>query len=251
MATKTKTRPSPSSAAKAVPTTKPKKNGAAQDAAAKKAQELIEGIIDKIIAARGVDNVGEGDQWGNERLDTCNDYVYDLAVEVRKGRAAGEPWWRIAYTLSLPGAGASAVQGKTGAAYARRLWERAWGKTYLDTSAPRDTKARKEERAVLAPMRPYFSDADDDFHIIQEVTGKRIEWVIRLAAGSGVVTSAQEAIVFHDSHLVKVVRGPKGRVLNFYEAPDAALLKVDPRHAISKCGPLRSVHLHNITRVGA
>jgi len=235
----------------AVPTTKPKANGAALDAAALKAEKIIAEIVEKIIEKRGTDDVGTGDQWDDDRRDTVDDYTYDLAVEVRKMRVGGAAWWRIAHNLYLPGAGPSAAQGKSGAAYARRLWERAWGKTYTDgEKAPRETKERKRERAVTTEHRPYFADTATDVQITNAVAGQEIMWFARVDTPSGAVISEQNATVHPDPRTIKIVLGPKGRVLEFYETLDTAMLLIDPHQAITKTGPRRSVYIDRIEKVG-
>lgn len=231
---------------------KPQKNGVAVDKAARQAQEIIKGLIEKIIAARGDDTVGDGDQWAAARREGVDDYTYDLAVEVRKLRGQGAAWWRIAYELQLPGHGPSAIQGKSGAAFARRLWERAWGKTYTDGErAPRETKADKRERAVTMEARPVFSEETPESEIISRIMGQSIHWNARVGNGVGAVVSPQEAFVHPDPRTIRIIMGPKGRVVEFFEAIDAAQLKVDPARSIAKTGPRRSVYLSRIERVGA
>jgi hypothetical protein len=224
---------------------------ASQAAAKAKLLKQVEEAIDKIVAERGVDDVGTNDLWAEERLPTCqDDYVYDLAVEVRKLRTKGESWWRVAYELGLPGSGASNKQGRKGSAFARRLWRAAWGKTYLGERGQRDSKLTREARAMENLGRSYFSEDVTDAEVIKLVTGQMLHWVTRLKVKEGLVTSAQEAYVHHDPHLVKVRQGPQGRYLEFYEQVDAAQLRVDPRLAIAKSGPQRAVYVDRITRVG-
>jgi hypothetical protein len=190
--------------------------------------------------------------WQEERLPGCDDATYEKAVQVRTGRANGEPWWRIAQIMELPGFGASAAQGKAGAGQARRLWEKAWGKTYSGDRAPRDTRQRREERSLTEAHRSYFTGEELEMEIIKEVCGKLLHWVTRLGdAHGGVVTSAQEAHVHHDPRTIIVRDGPKGRYVEFWEALDPAMLTVDPHLSIAKSGPRRAVYLDRITRVGA
>lgn len=235
------------------PATKPKKNGVAQDAANAKAEEIIQGIIDKIIAERGVDNVGEEDRWEEERREGVDDYTYDLAVEVRKMREAGAAWWRIAHDLYLPGHGPSAAQGKSGAAYARRLWQRAWGLTYTNgEKAPRETRARRQERAVTREHRPYFAEDARETDIIKKILGQKLTWVARLGdAHGGVIISEQQAYVHPDARTIKIALGPQGRYVEFFETLESSMLSIDPRKAIAKTGPRRAVYLDRIEKVGA
>lgn len=226
---------------------------ASQAAARERLLKQVEDAVEKLVAERGEDNVGLGgrEQWAEERLPGCtDDYVYDLAVEVRKLRERGDSWWRVAYELHLPGSGASNKQGRKGSAFARRLWRAAWGKTYLGERGQRDSKISREARALANLGRSYFSEDVPDAEVIKLVTGQMLHWVTRLPVKDGLVTSAQEAYVHHDSHLVRVKRGPQGRYLEFYQQVDAAQLRVDPRMAIAKSGPLRAVYVDRITRVG-
>lgn len=231
-------------AANKISTRRRKRNGAAQDQAKVQASEIIEGLIERVVAA--------ADAYAEVRLATCDDATYAKAQEVRTMREGGEAWWRIAQAMGLPGSGASAKQGKSGAAYARRLWERAWGKTYLDGErAPRETKEVKRERVVLAPHRSAFTDASTDQAIADAILGNKIYWSARLGTPEqGIVVSPQEAYVHHNPRLVRVKQGPKGRYVEFYEQVDAAQLKIDPNLSISKSGPIRSVYVANIERVG-
>lgn len=225
---------------KAAPTTSPRaararRNGVAQQEADQQAKQVIAKITDEVLAKRGTHADLEA-----KRNPKCSDDDYALALRVRELRAAGEAWWRIAQTLDLPGAGASAKEGKTGAAHARRAWEKAWGKTYSDTTVPRETKAIKTERALTEPGRPYFAADTTDAEILDRVRGKEIEWATRLGAGDGVVCSIQKAIV-SGFHKADVVQGPKGRVLKFYELPE---------QGSRVSGPLRSVYVDRIEKVG-
>lgn len=224
---------------------------ASRAAAAARLLQQVEEIIDKLVITRGVDDVGEGDEWQEEKLPSCtDDYVYDLAVEVRKLRERGDSWWRVGYELGLPGSGASNKQGRKGGAYARRVWRAAWGKTYLGDRSQRESKITREARAMENLGRSYFSEADEDAAILKRVTGQMIHWVVRLQGTYGLITSAQETYVHDDANLVRVKQGPKGRYLEFYEQVDAAQLRVDPRLSIAKSGPLRAVYVDRITRVG-
>jgi hypothetical protein len=224
---------------------------ASQQAARAKLQKQVEEVVDKLVAKRGADNIGEGDQWAEGRLFACvDDYVYDLAVEVRKLREMGEPWWRVAYELELPGSGATNKQGRRGSAFARRLWRAAWGKTYGETRSQRESKAAREERAARNEGRPYFSEDATETEIIGAITGKLLHWVARLPVPDGLVFSSQETYVHSDPRLVKYKLGPQGPYVEFYEQVDPAQLKVDPRLSIAKSGPLRAVYVNRITRVG-
>lgn len=224
---------------------------ASQAAARAKLMKQVEEVIDKLVSTRGTDNIGEGDLWDGERLESCtDDYVYDLAVEVRKLRSAGEPWWRVAHELELPGSGATNKQGRKGSAFARRLWRAAWGKTYLGTTGVRESKAAREERAARNEGRPYFRGEASEAEVIGAITGKLIHWVARLPVPDGLVYSSQEAYVHDDPRLVKWRMGPQGPYVEFYEQMDPNLLRVDPRRSITKAGPLRAVYVDRITRVG-
>jgi hypothetical protein len=226
---------------------------ASQIAARERLLRQVEEAVDKLVAERGADDVGLGgkQEWDDERLATCtDDYVYDLAVEVRKLRSRGDSWWRVAYELHLPGSGASNKQGRKGSAFARRLWRAAWGKTYLGERGQRESKITREARAMENLGRSYFSEDVSDAEVVRLVTGQMLHWVTRLKVKEGLVTSAQEAYVHHDPRLVHVKQGPVGRYLEFYEQVDANQLKVDPRLAIAKSGPLRAVYVDRITRVG-
>jgi hypothetical protein len=224
---------------------------ASREAAVKRLQEQVEEVIDKLVIKRGTDNIGESDKWSELRLKTCtDDYVYDLAVEVRKLRERGEAWWRVAYELGLPGSGASNKQGRKGSAFARRVWRAAWGKTYLGDRGQRESKLTREARALADQARPYFAEDAQETEIINRVCGQLIHWVAKLPGEHGLITSAQEAYVHHDPHMIKLRIGPKGRYLEFYEQVDAAQLCVDPRLSIAKSGPLRAVYVNRITRVG-
>jgi hypothetical protein len=224
---------------------------ASQQAARAKLQKQVEEVIDKLVAKRGSDDVGEGDKWSNDRLFRCtDDYVYDLAVEVRKMRELGEPWWRVAYELGLPGSGATNKQGRRGSALARRLWRAAWGKTYGETRSQRESKAAREERAARNEGRPYFPKGATEMEVVKAVTGSLIHWVARLPVVDGLVFSSQEAYVHADPHLVRYKLGPQGPYIEFYEQVDPAQLLVDPHLSIAKSGPLRAVYVDRITRVG-
>lgn len=225
---------------------------ASQAAAAKRLLEQVEATIDKLVVARGVDDIGEGDRWSDERLPSCtDDYVYDLAVEVRKQRERGDSWWRVAYELGLPGSGASNRQGRKGGAFARRLWRAAWGKTYLGERGQRESKVAREARAMENLGRPYFTGSEDGVQIIETIRGQMMHWVTRLEGKHGLITSAQEAWVHDDPKYIRVKQGPQGPYVEFYEQLDPAMVMVDPRKSITKSGPLRAVYLDRITRVGA
>lgn len=228
-------------AATPLPTTRRKRNGRAEDEAGAKATTIVKELIKKVT-----------DPYAVGRLATCDDTTYAKAVEIRRQREAGEAWWRIAQAMGLPGAGASAKQGKSGAAFARRIWERAWGKTYGDSErALRETRDVKREATVLAPHRSAFRDGTTDQEIAAAILGNKIYWSARLGTGEhGIVVSPQEAYVHHDPRLVKVKQGPRGRYVEFYEQIDAAHLRIDPHLSISKSGPIRSVYVSQIERVG-
>lgn len=229
-----------------------RRNGPAQAEAAAQADKIIADAVatvqargDKVITAPGRETpIGtpESAVWAAARLATCDDDTYALAVEVRKLRGAGEAWWRIAHTMSLPGSGPSVAQGKTGAAHARRLWARAWGNTYSDTTAPRETKAIKKERALVSPGRPFFPNDTPDAEVISTVRGREITWCTRLAAGDSVVVSLQQAKV-SDTKIAMAI-GPKGRVINFNEV-------IKDERGTELVGPRRSVYLERIEKVGA
>lgn len=218
-----------------------------------KLSEICERIVTDLETIQGENTIGQHDDgWEEERLDTCqDDWTYDLAVEVRYLRGQGKAWWLIARELGLPGNGASAKQGRAGAAFARRLWKAAWGETYHDTNVSRETKGERVDRALLDTSRPYFAADAMELDIIRAIKGSRLEWVTRLVAGDGLVVSHQETYVHDDPRLIWVKQGPKGRYIEFFEQPDSAQLQVDPRMAIAKGGPLRSVYLDRIIRVGA
>lgn len=222
-------------------------------AAAERLDTMASEIIDKLVAERGKDDIGHGDRWKKERLETCSDWVYDLAVEVRKEREGGAAWWRVAYVLRLPGGGASAKQGRLGAAMARRLWRAAWGRTYTseDTVVNRETKVDKVNRSTVDTARAYFDPDENEMYIIGKLRGAKIEWVTRLEAGSELIKSLQETYVHNDPRMIWIKNGPKGRYVEFFEQIDEQMLVIDPRQAISKGGPLRSVYLDRIIKVGA
>lgn len=211
-----------------------------------------ERIIEALVVKRGVDDIGINDKWSEERLESCtDDFTYDLAVEVRKLRVdKAMAWWRIAQELDLPGNGVSAKQGRAGAAWARRLWRAAYGQTYSDTNVDRETKDERKDRYVGLTAKPYFDAEELDTNIINTIRGAKITWVTRLAAGNGLVHSMQETFVHDDLRMIHVKLGPKGRYVEFFEQPDEAQLSVDPNKAIAKGGPLRSVYLDRITKVG-
>jgi hypothetical protein len=224
---------------------------ASRKAAAERLIKQVEEIIDKLVVARGVDDVGTGDEWASERLATCtDDYVYHLAVEVRKLRAKGDSWWRVGYELGLPGAGASNKQGRKGGAYARRLWRAAWGATYTGERSQRESKITREARAMENQGKPYFTGTEQPMDIIERVRGQMIHWVTRLGGAHGLICSAQETYVHDDPKFIRVKEGPQGPYLEFYEQLDPSMLLADPRKSITKSGPLRAVYVDRITRVG-
>jgi hypothetical protein len=209
--------------------------------------QIAERVINALVESRGTDDVGEGDQWQAGRLPECeDDYVYDLAVEVRRLRERACTWWQIANDLRLPGWGNSAVSGKAGAAFARRLWREAWGKTYRRIE--RDEPAT--EAAVEIPPSWFEPDVLER-RVIKEILGQEIEWYTALVTSGGLLRSRQTAYVHHDQRKVFVKDGAKGRYVEFYEQPDPSQLTVDPQRALAKGGPLRSVYLARITKVGA
>jgi hypothetical protein len=207
-----------------------RRNGTAQDEANTQATTIIADETEKVIAKRSEPT--------DARKPGCSDEDYALAVKVKELRAQGRAWWSIGHELGLKGSGPSVKQGKTGAAHARRLWEKAWGATYKDTSVPRETKAIKTERALTQPGKPFFSADTPDLEVLDAVKGKSIEWTTRLGAGDTVVCSIQTAIV---GDKAQVVQGLKGRVLKFYELPESGS---------RLSGPLRSVYVQQIEKVG-
>lgn len=230
--------PQPTTAA-----TSPRKrrNGAAQEAAAAQAQQIITDAVATVKTASG-----DRASWDATRSPKCNDEDYALAVQVRELRHTGEAWWKIAHILGLPGNGPTVKQGKTGAAHARRLWERAWGKTYKETNTPRETKAVKKERVVTHEARPFFSEDLEDQEVIDAVSGQPITWYTRVGTNGGAVVSEQVAEVHVGS--AKIVQGPKGRVLEFderiYETTTGGGVKTP------MVGPRRSVYVDRIEKVG-
>lgn len=228
---------------------------ASKAAAAERLQKAVEEIVDKLVAKRGVDDIGQGGdpQWEDERLETCkDDYVFDLAIEVRKLRNKGESWWRIGYELELPGSGPSNKQGRKGGAYARRLWRAAWGQTYSEegVQVKRESKLTREARAMENDGRPYFTGTEQPMDIIERVRGQMIHWVTRLDGRHGLICSAQETYVHDDPKYIRVKEGPQGPYIEFYEQLDPAMLLADPRKSITKSGPLRAVYVDRIIRVG-
>lgn len=206
------------------------RNGVRQDQANTQAEVIIAEETAKVKAKRDEP----------ARNPKCSDEDFALAQQVRTLRAAGMAWWAIAHAMSLPGSGPSVKQGKTGAAHARRLWERAWGKTYTDTSVPRETKAIKAERAATQPGKPYFDhDATDDF-VALSVSGRTIEWVARVGNDTTSAVHAVLSATVSGLHPIEVVQGPKGRVLKFYELPE---------QGSRVSGPLRSVYVDRIEKV--
>lgn len=196
------------------------------------AEKIVKDEVAKVVARRDTPT----------RLATCDDETYAKAVQVRELRATGAPWWRIAHQMGLPGSGPSVAQGKTGAAHARRLWERAWGKTYSDTSVPRDTKERKKERALTTEARPFFTADTMEMEIVSAITGKKITWFTRLEAnGNALIVSEQEAIVYPKD--IQVLQGAKGRVVSFYEV-------IKDERGTEMVGPRRSVYIDRIEKVG-
>lgn len=241
--------------AKETPAPIPPAARASQEAARARLLKAVEDTVEALIAKRGQDDIGLEDKWGKERLMSCtDDYVYDLAVEVRKLRSKGEPWWRVAYELGLPGSGATNKQGRKGSAFARRLWRAAWGKTYVGdgTVTIRESKANREARALANEGKSFFSEADEPMDIEKAICGQMIHWVTRLPVPDGIVTSAQEAYVHDDPKLVRCKFNPntKKHYVEFYEQLDPAMLAIDPRRSITKAGPLRAVYVDRITRVG-
>jgi hypothetical protein len=212
-----------------------RRNGKVQEQAARQAREII---------AEAVTQVLSGDaEWSEQRSPKCSDEDYALAVKVRTLRGQGEAWWRIAHTLGLPGSGPSVAQGKTGAANARRAWERAWGTTYKATNVPRETKEIKRERAMTHESRPYFSESSSDEEVLDMIASwRKITWFTRLGAGNGVVVSEQTAIVL--PHTLKIVQGPKGRVVEFFEEIVDEQYRRHP-------GPRRSVYVSHIEKLGS
>jgi hypothetical protein len=216
-----------------------------------KLSETCERIVGELVSKRGSDDIGEcgSDHWHDDRLETCeDDWTFDLAMEVRYLRESGKAWWLIAQELGLPGNGCDAKQGRAGAAFARRLWKAAWGETYHDTNVNRETKGERVDRAQLDTSRPYFAADALAPDIISRIRGVKIEWITRLQAGDGLVVSHQETYVHDDKQLIKVKQGPKGRYVEFFEQPDKTMLAI--RNSLSKAGPLRSVYLDRIIRVG-
>lgn len=212
------------------------RNGTRQKAAEQEATAIIAAETEKVLAKRGT-HVETNEQ----RKPGCSDEDYALAVRVRELRAGGLAWWAIGHQLGLKGSGPSVKLGKTGAAHARRLWEKAWGKTYTDTSVPRETKGRRAERALTEPGTPYFASDATDVEIVDAVQGHEITWVCRVGAGDGVVTSVQKAVVKPGS--ARVMLAPKGRVLNFFE------MVKDEGSAKLGSGPQRSVYIDRIEKV--
>lgn len=210
-----------------------RRNGTAQAEASQQAAKIVAEETYKIIAKRD-------DQWSNERKPGCSDEDYALAVQVRTLRQSGGAWWAIAHAMGLKGSGPSVKLGKTGAAHARRLWERAWGPTYRDTTVKRETKAIRSERALTQPGKPYFSPDALDQEIVDAVNGHEITWMTRVAAGDGVVVSEQTAQVKPGS--ARVVQGPKGRVVVFFE-----MVYGDKK--VATVGPQRSVYIDRIEKV--
>lgn len=212
-----------------------RRNGKAQQEADAQATEIIAAETAKVVAKR--------DEPTDQRKPGCSDEDYALAVRVREYRSQGAAWWKIGHELGLKGSGASVKTGKTGAAHARRLWEKAWGATYKDTSVPRETRALKAERAVTQPGRPYFEHDTMDLDVIAAVKGKEIEWVARVGNDPATaVCSVLKAEVNAEAR-VDVVMGPLGRVLRFYEI-------IRDEKGIPMVGPHRSVYIDRIERVG-
>lgn len=215
---------------------KARRSGKAADQAAKKAAQIVSDALENVAGTPRPEHDAS-------RRPGVSDADYALAVEVRRLRGEGKAWWLIAHEMGLKGHGPSAKQGKTGAAQARRLWEKAWGATYKTTNVPRETKAVKQERAATRDARPYFSTDAPEHEIATRVAGQTITWFTRVGTNGGAVVSEQTAQVAPKG--VQVVDGPKGRVLEFFE------LIYEDGSKVPLVGPRRSVYLERIERVGA
>lgn len=172
--------------------------------------------------------------WGDKPEDMTSG-EWEAAKAVRVLREGGLAWWDLAHTLGLPGSGPSVATGKTGASYARRLYERAFG------DRPRGHRASSvgsaERRAEAAG--PWFGADKTVEEVCLEVAGQEVTWQVRPAEG----------IQFTDSAVVS----PKGasayrdNAITFHTVVFGAPEK--GKGSIWMRGPERTVKIANIIRV--
>lgn len=184
----------------------------------------------------------------------------DLASRVRSLRdGEGMAWWRIAHVLMLPGSADNVAQGKSGAAYARKLYASTNGGSLPPTSPRRRTTAAakpsgpgatgtKTERklAIVAGEHVIPTDMSDE-EVVAWLKGRTIEWGINLATLCGHGEDHwlnQEARVHPEDVIIDEYPDSNGgRVVRFRE-----YLGIDDRGQ-HMAGPTRTVRLSAIHTV--
>lgn len=119
----------------------------------------------------------------------------DLAAECKRLRDEGMAWWAIGAKLSLPGAGTSAANGKSGAARARALYrqanggqpapharaERAHGVNPRRARHAGNTGSKAERKMALVENGHVIPEDMEDEAVIAMLAGRTIEWGVNLA----------------------------------------------------------------------
>lgn len=183
----------------------------------------------------------------------------ELPMAVRTLRdAQGMAWWLIGQTLGLPGAGDSAVTGKGGASFARKLYSRGFGavprtirerKTPVRREVNEDRQAlavtpKGERVAMVRAGKPAIRPDMTNEEIEKMLAGRTILWSINLndIDGKGDQFYEQSATVHQE--LIWVRHEGDKRTVVFYEQGNAK----NPKHR-GKAGAVREVRLRSIHSV--
>lgn len=163
-----------------------------------------------------------------------------LGKRVKELRDGGMAWWQIAYQLELPGAGASAATGKSGAARARLLYRKTYGELPGDV-VRRSTKASRAAAAETGAVlrKPHFTEEqlEDDEYLLGHTTGKLLRWIGKTkCSDDSVLETEREARVHPDN--VKIERLEGGRVLLHFRERE----KGDTRAQQWRCVCLNDVY---------
>lgn len=197
--------------------------------------------------------------WGEEAESEGDEL--ELALAVRHLRdTQGVAWWTIGQRLGLPGAGDSAATGKAGAAFARKLYARAFGaapRTQKERKAPSFHKEKNEDRIALkktpkaervemtrAGVSVIREDATDTEIETMLSGGRTISWTIDMndVDGKGHAYFEQSADVHLRNVWVKEMNGE--RVVIFHEVFRSGEYKYR-----EMAGPVRTVRVRAIHSV--
>lgn len=185
----------------------------------------------------------------------------DPAAECKRLRdEEGMAWWRIGFTLGLPGSADNVKTGKSGAAAARRLYAQANGGSRPTASRGQSVRkpavvrheansGSKVDRKMTLLEQGHVIPRDmPDEEVLALVRGRTIEWGINIATlcGGEDQWMNQEARVHPDPDWVIIEEEPAkdgSRVLRFREYAGT------DQHGNKMSGPTRTIRVDRIHTV--